>query len=170
MFSGKTTELMRRMRRYSAAGKCCLLIKYAEDTRYGVSDKCYTHDRQTFDAISAVHLLRISDDFTNVDVIGIDEGQFYPDIVMFCSMMVLEGKIIIVAALDGTFQRQPFGSVLQLIPDADSVVKLNAICMKCHIRDAPFSERIQDRTSTDIIDIGGKEKYMAVCRRCYTLK
>lgn len=75
------------------------------------------------------------------DVIGVDEGQFYPDIVTFCEKMANAGKVVIVAALDGTFQRQAFNDILSLIPLAESVVKLNAVCSVCN-KDAAFSKRI----------------------------
>ena len=64
-------------------------------------------------------------------MIGIDEGQFFPDLVPFAEQMADKGKIIIVAALDGDFQRKGFGDILNLVPLAESIVKLNAVCMMC---------------------------------------
>ncbi|XP_042338599.1 thymidine kinase, cytosolic-like [Plectropomus leopardus] len=74
-------------------------------------------------------------------VIGIDEGQFFPDTVEFCEEMANLGKTIIVAALDGTFQRKPFGNILNLVPLAESVVKLHAVCMQCY-KEAAYTKRI----------------------------
>lgn len=74
------------------------------------------------------------------------------------------GKIVIVAALDGTFQRKPFGNILSLVPLAESVVKLSAICMQCYM-EAAFSKRTG--TEQELVVIGGADKYQAVCRRCY---
>jgi len=74
------------------------------------------------------------------------------------------GKVVIIAALDGDFRREPFGQVCQLIPKAENIVKLKAVCMFCQ-RDAVFSCRITRETETEVI--GGVEKYMACCRRCY---
>ena len=102
----------------------------------------------------------------HVDVIGIDEGQFFPDIVSFCERMANQGKIVIVAALDGTFLREGFGNVLNLLPVAEQVTKLNAICHHC-MRDAAFTKRIG--TEKEIELIGGSDKYVAVCRACYSL-
>lgn len=98
------------------------------------------------------------------DCIGIDEGQFFPDLVQWVEEMANAGKHIIVAALDGTFQRKPFGDVLDLIPMAEAVTKLTAVCMQCH-QPASFSKRLGDETEVEVI--GGAEKYISVCRSCY---
>ena len=97
-------------------------------------------------------------------VIGVDEGQFFNDVVEFCENMANQGKIVIVAALDGTFERKPFRSILDLVPLAESVVKLTAVCNICH-REAAFTKRKGNETAVEII--GGTDMYMAVCRRCY---
>lgn len=165
MFSGKTTELMRRMRRFQVANHSCLMIKYAGDDRY--NDECIsTHDRQITAATSVRTLSKLTKSVADFGVIGIDEGQFFPDIVEFCEEMANMGKTVIVAALDGTFQRQPFGHVLNLIPLAESVVKLQAVCMVCY-KDAAFTKRLGMEKKVEII--GGADKYMAVCRTCYNL-
>lgn len=78
--------------------------------------------------------------------------------------MANQGKIVIVAALDGTFQRKPFGSVLNLVPLAETVTKLTAVCMMCQA-DAAFSLRLGSETQVELI--GGADKYIAVCRRCF---
>ena len=110
-----------------------------------------------------------------VDVIGIDEGQFFPDvkirsppikfqIVAFSETMAKRGKIVIIAALDGTFQRKAFGDVIMLIPLAEKVKKLHAVCIECGIR-ASFTLRTVDSKETELI--GGSEIYKPVCRGCY---
>ncbi|KAG6936840.1 thymidine kinase 1, soluble [Chelydra serpentina] len=105
MFSGKSTELMRRVRRFQIAQYKCLVIKYAKDTRY-CTDGVSTHDRNTMEALSACYLGDVHQEALGSAVIGIDEGQFFPDIVEFCETMANAGKTVIVAALDGTFQRK----------------------------------------------------------------
>lgn len=100
-------------------------------------------------------------------VIGIDEGQFFPDIVEFCEKMANTGKTVIVAALDGTFQRKAFGSILNLVPLAESVVKLNAVCMECY-REASYTKRLGAEREVEVI--GGADKYHSVCRACYFQK
>ncbi|KAI2658928.1 Thymidine kinase, cytosolic [Labeo rohita] len=163
MFSGKSTELMRRVRRFQVAQYSCLLIKYAKDTRYSEKGMA-THDMSTMEAVPANRLQDIRALALQACVIGIDEGQFFPDTVEFCEEMANMGKTIIVAALDGTFQRKPFGNILNLVPLAESVVKLNAVCMQC-FKEAAYTKRLGAEKEVEVI--GGADKYHAVCRACY---
>uniref|UniRef100_A0A8C3RPY5 Thymidine kinase n=1 Tax=Chelydra serpentina TaxID=8475 RepID=A0A8C3RPY5_CHESE len=93
--------------------------------------------------------------------------QFFPDIVEFCEAMANVGKTVIVAALDGTFQRKAFGSILNLVPLAESVVKLNAVCMECY-REASYTKRLGAEREVEVI--GGSDKYHMVCCVCYFRK
>lgn len=163
MFSGKTTELLRRIKRYQVANHPCIVIKYEKDNRYD-ADGIATHDRQTLRASACSVLGHIKHKAMDYSVVGIDEGQFFPDIVEFTEEMASLGKVVIVAALDGTFQRQGFGNILNLVPLAESVVKLNAVCMHCY-KDAAFTKRLGSEKKVEVI--GGADKYMAVCRDCY---
>jgi hypothetical protein len=88
----------------------------------------------------------------------------FPDVVTFCEEMANYGKTVIVAALDGTFQRKPFGKICELVPLAESVVKLTAVCQICQAS-AAFSKRLGDEKQIELI--GGADKYIAVCRHCY---
>ncbi|AXN74887.1 thymidine kinase [Akhmeta virus] len=162
MFSGKSTELIRRVRRYQIAQYKCVIIKYSNDNRYGTG--LWTHDKNNFEALEATKLCDVLNAITDFSVIGIDEGQFFPDIVEFCERTANEGKIVIVAALDGTFQRKPFNNILDLIPLSEMVVKLTAVCMKC-FKEASFSKRLGVETEIEII--GGNDMYQSVCRKCY---
>jgi len=107
MFSGKTTELIRRIKRYELANHKCLIIKYANDLRY--EQECgtgvATHDHTSRTAVAATKLATISHLAETCSVIGIDEGQFFSDIIEFCELMANAGKVVVVAALDGTYQR-----------------------------------------------------------------
>lgn len=163
MFSGKSTELMRRVRRFQIAQYNCLVIKYAKDTRYSDNGMA-THDKNTMEAVPANCLADVRSLALKACVIGIDEGQFFPDTVEFCEEMANSGKTVIVAALDGTFQRKPFGNILNLIPLAESVVKLHAVCMQCY-KEAAYTKRIGAEKEVEVI--GGADKYQAVCRKCY---
>lgn len=163
MWAGKSSEMLRRIKRYKVAKKNCVAIKYAGDNRYSDSHLC-THDKQLHDAISAARLLQIKAEWSTVDVIGVDEGQFFPDLVPFCEGMANQGKIVIVAALDGTFERRPFPSVMELIPLAESVQKLDAVCMACGGKGA-FTKRLGEEKDLEVI--GGADKYQAQCRRCF---
>ena len=211
MFSGKSTELLRRIRRYTVARRTCILINYLGDVRYDVSDGGLVMDLKNVinphepeeeeddDAVKqsssseennsnnlskSAHIVtheklamkshgektlkgfrkRINGRFDDVDVIGIDEGQFFPDICKFAEKWANMGKIVIVAALDATFQRKGFNDILNLLPLAEEVTKLTSVCHFC-AKNASFSLRIG--SSKDIEDIGGEDKYLAVCRRCY---
>jgi thymidine kinase len=77
------------------------------------------------------------------DVIGVDEGQFFTEIVEFCELLANQGKTVVVSALDGTFERKPFGNIINLIPLAERVVKLCAVCVYC-TAEAAFTKRIVD--------------------------
>lgn len=163
MFSGKSTELIRRVRRYRIAGHQCVLIKYHRDERYSI-DKVATHDQQTFSAVKAEFLKQVEDHCLNYSVIGVDEGQFFPDVVEFCEDMANRGKTVVVAALDGTFERKSFGAILGLVPLAEDVLKLKAVCNMCK-GEAAFTKRTTDEKEVELI--AGNDKYMAVCRPCF---
>ena len=156
---------MRRLKRYQFANHRCLIVKYQRDNRYD-EEQIATHDRQTMKAVACLSLATLvkAGHVEAVSVIGIDEGQFFPDTLSFAEEMANKGKTVIVAALDGTFQRQGFGNILQLVPLAESVIKLTAVCMFCY-EEASFTKRIGRETELQVI--GGPDKYMAVCRKCF---
>uniref|UniRef100_A0A9L0JV09 Thymidine kinase n=1 Tax=Equus asinus TaxID=9793 RepID=A0A9L0JV09_EQUAS len=121
----------------------------------------------TMEALPACQLRDAAQEALGVAVIGIDEGQFFPDIVEFSEAMANAGKTVIVAALDGTFQRKAFGAILNLVPLAESVVKLTAVCMEC-FREAAYTKRLGTEKEVEVI--GGADKYHSVCRLCYFKK
>jgi thymidine kinase len=165
MFAGKTTELQRRIKRDIHACRRVCIIKYGKDERYSknnLSTHDQSHIRPTF---SVETLAAVGDAWLEYDTIAVDEGQFFPDLVEFCQRAADSGKTVIVSALDGDFLRRPFGKVCDLIPMAEEVVKITAVCMACHERDAHFTRRTVDSTATELI--GGAESYIAVCRDCY---
>ena len=169
MYSGKSSELLRRLRRYQFGGKTTFLIKYSKDTRYDTNNNnLSTHDEiKTKCDYSAEGKLvddkRLNTKIKDIDVIGIDEGHFYTDIDVFAENLANSGKVVIISALDSDFRRRAFGIILNLIPKADEYYKLTAIC-KCG-KEASFSKRLTNET--EIISIGSAEKYVAVCRKCY---
>ncbi len=99
------------------------------------------------------------------NVVAIDEGQFFPDVVEISEKLANEGIVVIIAALDGTFQRKPFGSILNLVPLAEVVTKLSAVCIDCG-KEAAFTRRTIDSLEVELI--GGEETYKPVCRGCFT--
>jgi thymidine kinase len=107
-----------------------LIVKYAKDQRYDDAGIA-THCGQTLPAVAADRLAELQRTAEQFDVIGIDEGQFFPDVASWCEEMANRGKIVLVAGLDGTFQRRPFQQMLDLVPLAEDVTKLRAVCMAC---------------------------------------
>jgi thymidine kinase len=164
MFSGKTTELLRRVERHQIAKRKCAVVKHLIDTRYSDND-IVTHSNQSQPStFICARLETILCKLLEYDVIAIDEGQFYPDIVESCEFLANNCKIVIVAALNGTYDRKPFGRTLELVSMSESIVKLNAVCMHC-FQDAAFTKRLGKEQHD--VDIGGSEKYNAVCRNCF---
>ena len=102
--------MVRRIRKYKAAKRRCLVVKYAKDCRYSET-KAATHDLDFSEAISCEALRDVNAGLNDCDVIGVDEAQFFPDIVEYAEQWANEGKVVIVAALDGTFQRKVSPSV-----------------------------------------------------------
>ncbi|XP_009587897.1 thymidine kinase-like [Nicotiana tabacum] len=169
MFAGKTTALLRRVKLESNDGRNVVMIKSSKDTRYAV-DAVVTHDGTKFPCWSLPNLSSFKqkfgiDAYEKVDVIGIDEAQFFDDLYDFCCNAAdLDGKTVIVAGLDGDYLRKSFGSVLDIIPLADTVTKLTARCELCNKR-AFFTFRKTSETETELI--GGADMYMPVCRQHY---
>ena len=145
-----------------------MIVKYAKDVRYdeeGIATHCGMKIPAT---VSTTRLDEITNNILteDYDVVGIDEGQFFPDVVPWAEEMANTGKVVVVAALDGTFQRKPFGDILSLVPLAEEVTKLKAVCMNC-FEEAAFSKRITSEDEGKVEVIGGADKYMAVCRACF---
>ncbi|XVF75204.1 hypothetical protein PTKIN_Ptkin13bG0168900 [Pterospermum kingtungense] len=145
------------------------VIKSNKDTRYGL-DSIVTHDGMKLPCWALENLSSFRqkiglDAYDQLDVIGIDEAQFFDDLYDFCCEAAdHDGKTVIVAGLDGDYLRRRFGSVLDIIPLADSVMKLTARCELCGKR-AFFTLRKTDETQTELI--GGADVYMPVCRQHY---
>jgi len=169
MFASKSSWLISMMRRETYGGSDVVIIKYDKDTRYvGVDPLISTHDKVTHEAVaSPATINEVYDRVKGYDVIGIDEGQFFPDLVDFVTRLVKEdNKRVYVSSLDGTWEAKKFGFVLDLIPICDTVQKLSAVCMNENCRsDAIFTHR--KVYSVAEIDVGGASKYMSLCRPCY---
>ncbi|KAK6774878.1 hypothetical protein RDI58_025879 [Solanum bulbocastanum] len=145
------------------------ILKSDKDTRYGL-DSIVTHDGDRLPCWPLANLSSFKqrcglEAYSKLEVIGIDEAQFFEDLYDFCSEVAdHDGKIVIVAGLDGDYLRRSFGSVLDVIPIADSVTKLTARCELCGER-ASFTLRKTEETRTELI--AGAEVYMPVCRKHY---
>ncbi|XP_074271963.1 thymidine kinase a isoform X2 [Silene latifolia] len=169
MFAGKTTTLLRRIQSERHLGRNIALIKSDKDTRYELNS-VVTHDGNKYPCWALHNLSSFRQKigpsaYNELDVIGIDEAQFFEDLYDFCETAAdHDGKTIIVAGLDGDYLRRSFGSVLDIIPLADSVTKLTARCDVCG-KLANFTLRKTEETDTEVI--GGAEVYMPVCRQHY---
>ncbi|MBM3894134.1 thymidine kinase [Candidatus Dependentiae bacterium] len=177
MFSGKTEELLRRLRRAEIAKKRVLTIKNHIDTRSGTTI-ITSHNGNLREA----HPLENSPAMVNLitrmaedaDVIGIDEIQFFStEILHALRSLVHQGKRIVVAGLDLDFRGEPFPTVASLLALADEVYKLNAICISCG-ENAHFSQRLINGAPASFYDpiilVGASEFYEARCRSCFVLK
>ena len=165
MYSGKTTELLRLFRRYYLAGKKCLLIKHKDDNRYD-SEYIVTHDNQKYKAINTGSLSDILEDknVLRAEVLCIDEIQFYEDAANICDIWANQNKIVIASGLNGDFKREPFEQISKLLPKAEKISFLTAICTQTG-RGASFSKRISNEKEVKVI--GGIEKYIATSRKAY---
>jgi len=167
MFSGKTEELMRRLRRYYIAKLRVLAVKPEQDKRFGLDSALGSHDRGTFDAETAentgaiIPLARKH----HPQVIGIDEGQFFSmGIVEVAYTLVEEGHRVLIAALNQDHTGKPFETISHLLGYADEIVKLNAVCVCCG-REATKSLRTGDGNAR--IQVGAAGDYEARCRTCW---
>lgn len=167
MFSGKTTELMRRIRRLKSIGMRCVVINHSNDTRVEGAF-VQTHDGFKLPAIKTHDLLLM--DIRSYDAIAIDEAQFFPNLVPAVTRMVEKlGKFVLLAGLNGDYQRKPFGDISHLVCKADDITLTRAYCNQC--RDgtlASFTLRLS--SEEDTVSVGGADKYSSVCRRCYEKK
>ncbi len=163
MFSGKTTELMRRIDRMRRAGRQVQV--FSRDKRFQ-ENAIVSHDKRSENATYAETAEDIRKRLSwKTEIIGIDEGQFYDeDLVSFCRCMALEQKVVIVAGLDQDFRTEPFNTMLRLVAEAESVTKLNAVCSRCG---NPAIRNHRKTDSNERIVIGASEAYQALCRDCY---
>lgn len=164
MFSGKTGELIRRMRRASFAKQRVEIFKPAIDTRYS-EENVVSHDQHTIlstpvDSSSSILLLS-----SDAEVVGIDEAQFFDKgLVNVCNELANKGVRVIIAGLDMDFQGRPFGPIPGLCAIADEVTKVHAICVKCGAL-AYISHRLVQNDKRVLL--GEKLTYEPLCRECY---
>lgn len=164
MFSGKTEELIRRMRRANFAKQRVEIFKPAIDTRYS-EENVVSHDQHAIQSTpvdSSSSILLLSSD---ADVVGIDEAQFFDDgLVKVCNELANKGVRVIIAGLDMDFQGRPFGPIPGLCAIADEVTKVHAICVKCGAL-AYISHRLVQNDKRVLL--GEKLTYEPLCRECY---
>lgn len=166
MFSGKTEELIRRMKRAQFAKQSVEIFKPKIDTRYSEED-VVSHDANTIRSTAVDNSGNILLLTGEVDVVGIDEAQFFDaNIVNVCKQLADNGIRVIVAGLDMDFQGKPFGSVPQLMAIAEYVTKVHAICVRCGNL-AHHSHRLS--ADDRLVMLGEQNCYEPICRHCFNL-
>lgn len=183
MFSGKSTELQRRLRRHAlhwggtgtgagADSKVVVLVVPRRDVRFDLDGCSATHDGARARADLVLDDDRLPDALAHpavrtARVVGIEEGQFFRHLAPVCERLAAAGKLVIVAALSSDFIRRPFPSVAELLPLAEDVVRLSAVCHFCGA-DAAFTCRLSHvPDSAPAVLVGGSETYRAACRPCH---
>ncbi len=164
MFSGKTEELLRRLKRAEIARQKVEIFKPGVDTRYD-EDDVVSHDRNAIRSIPVSSAEKILLLVSGADVVGIDEAQFFDsNLPAVCNELANQGIRVIVAGLDMDFKGNPFGPMPQLLAIAEYVTKVHAICLKTG-KLASYSHRIAG--GDDTVELGEKDRYEPLSRRAY---
>jgi thymidine kinase len=164
MFSGKTEELIRRLKRVQIANQRLAIFKPAVDKRYH-DIHIVSHDENRITSIPLTHSSQILDHSPDIEVVGIDEAQFFDEnLPEVCDQLALNGLRVIVAGLDMDYSGRPFGPIPFLLAKAEYITKLHAICVRCgHLanysyRKTPVKEQVL---------LGEQEVYEPRCRKCF---
>ena len=164
MFSGKTEELIRRLKRAKYAKQRIEIFKPEIDTRYDL-EKVVSHDENSINSTpvqSSSQILLLS---TDIDVVGIDEAQFFdPEIVPVCNILANRGVRVIVAGLDMDYLGKPFGPMPGLIATAEYVTKVHAICMRCGNLAYVSHRKVEN---DNLVLLGETDSYEPLCRNCF---
>jgi thymidine kinase len=168
MFSGKTTYLIELYHKYISEGKTVAVLNYSEDTRYH-ERMLSSHDKVMIPCIFCKNISETfkHDEVIQSDIILINEGQFFPDLVdTVIELVEQHRKRVYICGLDGDFKRRKFGALLDLIPLCDEVKKLKGTCTICR-KDSIFSHRVSEEEEVVVI---GVTNYISACRDCYLNK
>jgi len=165
MFSGKTEELIRRIKRVQIAGQPFKVFKPKVDSRYSETE-VVSHSKNAINSIVVNRAVEIIDLVDDEDVvIGIDEAQFFDDKIDYvCTVLANSGKRVIVAGLDMDYNGKPFGPMPNILAIAEYVTKVKAICMDCSSL-AQFSYRLSD--NEEVVMLGETKEYAPLCRCCF---
>ena len=167
MFSGKTEELFRRLRRAQFANQSILLVKPSLDERYASQD-VVSHVGQSWAAVRCQNANEIMEKWQGEHIVAIDEAQFFDAaIISICTSLANQGARVIIAGLDMDYLGQPFGPMPQLMAIAEYVSKVHAVCVDCGNL-AHFSYRTV--AQKEQVLVGAIEKYKPLCRSCYQQK
>ncbi len=164
MFSGKTEELIRRLRRARIAKQTVKIFKPKIDIRYS-ENEIVSHSEQSLPSLIVESPQEILEDSYDAQVIGIDEAQFFSeDIVQVCNELANKGKRVIVAGLDQDYTGKPFEPMPQLLAIAEYITKTLAICVVCG---NPADKTQRKIVSKDRVLVGATDSYEARCRKCH---
>ena len=167
MFSGKTEELLRRLKRAQFAKLDIAVFKPKIDNRYD-TQKVVSHDENTITAIPVECAKNILQLVNQVQVVAIDEAQFFDvDLIAVCDELANAGVRVIIAGLDMDFLGKPFGVIPQILAIAEHITKVHAICVDCS---AIANHSYRKTTDTTLVKLGEKEEYKALCRNCFSSK
>lgn len=164
MFSGKSEELIRRLRRAQIARLKVGIFKPNIDDRYS-ADHIVSHNEQRIPSVSVENALEILAQARDAQVVGIDEAQFFgPELVEVCNTLANQGKRVIVAGLDQDFRGEPFEPIPQLLAVAESITKTLAICVVCG---SPANRTQRITADESRVIVGATDIYEARCRKCF---
>jgi len=164
MFSGKTEELIRRLRRAEIAKQKVKIFKPLLDTRYS-NKSIVSHNEQSLPSILIKDINEVLDQSDDAQVIAIDEAQFFSaDITKVCNQLAMKGKRVIVAGLDQDYLGVPFEPMPQLLAIAEYITKQLAICVECG---NPADKTQRKTTSSERVIVGAADIYEARCRQCH---
>ena len=167
MFSGKTEELLRRLKRAQFAKLDIAFFKPKIDNRYD-TQKVVSHDENTIKAMPVDCAKSILPLVNQAQVVAIDEAQFFDaDLVAVCNELANAGVRVIIAGLDMDFLGKPFGVIPQMLAIAEHITKVHAICVDCS---AIANHSYRKTTDTTLVKLGEKEEYKALCRNCFSSK
>ena len=164
MFSGKTEELIRRVKRAKIANQRVSIFKPSIDTRYGNIDIA-SHDANRLESIPVKSSAEIEPLVNDAQVVGIDEGQFFDDgLLALAEQLAAKGIRVIIAGLDMDYLGKPFGPIPSLMAVAEYVTKVHAVCLVCG---SPATHSFRKSAEDAIVMLGEKESYEARCRHCF---
>ena len=179
MFAGKSSALQSIVRRNKAIGVDVLVLKHVIDIRYlemtDGNSVVVSHDKQICPALACNKLMDMaaSEEILAAKLIIVEEGQFFDDLVTFALFIVEKmGKDLVVVGLDGDAHRKPFGKILDLIPLADTVQRLHALCKLCGDGSVarftcPVTNESSEATKSGVPNVGGSGAYVPLCRKHY---
>ena len=172
MFSGKSSHALSYIRRQKAIGRSVVAVKPSIDNRYSEEEEIVTHNQDKIPCVVWDPAVPLTPNrfMLQADCVVVEEAQFFKGLVAFCEYMLALDIHLVLVGLDGDTRRQPFREILHCIPCANKVTKLTALCPYCKDgTEAPYTRyKTESNQSTSQIDVGGAEKYEAVCLRHFT--